>query len=354
MASHALKKRKPADESSGLKRWLTSLKQFIRLGATAILLGLVFIAVSLFLEEFLKPTTLRGLVGLNFLSHIGIALLVLGIIGVLIDLPDWQKYFQERIKETIIEKDFLNSLSQPELMSLTANSLKAYFKVEDLDEKESFLEYFQAKILGFIASPYREDTHGIMHLEYSTVEGLFVIHDHTSYKCRKVGRYIQQEVTWSVEPGEIEGELEDFEITLQLPENFFQSPDFTVKYPDISGDRIIIKKGDTRLEEFDKGIGQGYTFSLNDFREVDGLSVTINVKYLAKRDKFLNWFMVHPSKGLLFTLHYPRELKLWRLVFGLNRSTIQEDSLPGLYSLRSDSWLLPNDGVAYQLFKELP
>jgi hypothetical protein len=351
MPSHLTRKNGISNgtQNSGWHQWLRSFKQFLRLGVTAIILGALLILLSLYLTEVRHPTGHFALVGIAFLSHLGIALLVLGIIGIMIDLPDWQLYFQERIKATIIEKDFLNSLSQPELMSLTTNSLKSYFKVEDLDEKESFLEYFQAKILGFIASPYREDTHGIIHLEYSSRADVFLVQDHTSYKCRKVGKYIQPEVSWYVEPDEIDGELEGFEVILRLPENFFLSPEFTVKYPDFLLNTLTIRKGDDRLLEAQDGLG--YSLPLNDFREIDGLSVAVNVKYRAKSAKFLYWYMVYPSKGLLFTLHYPRELTLWRLVFGLNRNTTQEDSLPGLYSLRSDSWLLPNDGVAYQLLR---
>lgn len=322
-----------------------SLKQFLGLGTSAILLGFVSILFSIVLEKYFHPTSEPAIVTLSFLSHIGIALLVLGIVGIMVDLPDWQKYFQERIKETIIEKDYVHQLSQTELMNLVTNALKAYFKVDDIDEKESFLEYFQSRILGFIARPYREDTHGIIHIDYANEEDLFIVNDYTSYKCRKVGKNIQSDVSWFVEPGEIVGSIEEFDIELRMPENFFQSPEYSTRYPDIADGRLKISIEDPRLIKLDGG----YKLSLEKYKQVDGLSITVSAKYKVRRDRFLDWYIVYPSKGLLFTIRYPKELELHRLVFGLNREIIEETKLEGLYTIRSDSWLLPNDGVIYQL-----
>jgi hypothetical protein len=338
--------------SSPLKQGLVDfLKQFSPLAAVAILAGLVFILLSLTLEELVKPSSHWAIIALNFLSHLGIAWLILGIVGMLVDLPDWQRYFQERIKDTIIQNDFLKRLSPQELMHLTSNAMKAYFKVDDLDERESFLTYFQSRIMGFISNPYREDTHGTVHVWYCSTDNLFRIEDQTSYKCRRVGEYIQPEVKWSVEKDEIVGELEDFQIELRLPEDFSPTKECLVTHPEFSSNKkLTIKRGDQRLEEVEPN--QSFILPLSALREADGLSISVSVKYIVPNSRFMSWYMAYPSKGFLFTIHYPRELELYKFIYGLNRSVVEENNRPGLYTLRCDSWLFLNDGVAFQLLKK--
>lgn len=336
------------------RRWklLSSFEQFYRLGFTTIILGSSIILIALYAEDHIGTPSRLTMILLNFLSHIGIAFLILGIVGIMVDLPDWQKYFQERLAETIIQKDYLNKLGGPELMNLMTNTLKAYFNLEDLDEKASFLEYFQSKIIGFIANPYREDVHGIMNIEYHASDDSFIVDDCTSYKCRKVGKHIQNEIRFTLDPGEANDGLEDFEIMLRVPQNFFQSPDFVTKYPTISDGNRCIKVGDPGLRKLDTKEGQGYVYSLDSLRDIDGLSVTVSVKYVVPRKRFLTWEMIDPSRGMLFNIRYPPDLELHCYLFGFDLSSVEVKKYAGLYSLSSDSWLLPHAGLAYQLISK--
>jgi len=52
----------------------------------------------------------------------------------------------------------------------------------------------------------------------------------------------------------------------------------------------------------------------------------VSVKYIVPNSGFLSWYMAYPIKRLLFTIHYPRELELYKFIYGLNRSVVEENN----------------------------
>ncbi len=91
----------------------------------------------------------------KLLDHLAIALFSVGLIAIIIEFRDWQEYFQKRIAETILQQSYLRMLDKDQLIALQTNTLKAFFQVEDLDRKDSFLEFFHSRIHKYIASPPR-------------------------------------------------------------------------------------------------------------------------------------------------------------------------------------------------------
>lgn len=317
-------------------------------GLFIILVGILIILVALYIEEVKKPSLESAIVTLRLLTHIGIAFISIGLIGIIVDFRDWQEYFQKQIANTIIQRHYLNSLNQPQLIDLQIDTLKAYFKLEDIDREGRFLEFFQGKIRRYIAEPYREDTTGVVAINYLD-EQSFIVEETFTYKCRKVGDYIQDAVRWGYENANEIDRIESFKITVRVPQNFFQSPDFKAKYPFISSQEKEYDKdnSDKDLQAWDKGIG--YTLSLMQYKEIDGLFIKVQVRFVIPIYRMLSWYMAHPTKNLKATIKYPPDRKIQVITFGLDQNELDEVDSPELYTLTYGSWVLPINGLAFSV-----
>ncbi|HWN09931.1 MAG TPA: hypothetical protein VNO50_11830 [Pyrinomonadaceae bacterium] len=314
-------------------------------GLAISLTGLMAVLLTVILDERLKPPGHITSITLGFFEHLGVALIILGLVGIIVDFDDWQKYFQERLAETIVKRDYLRTLDEPELLSLQTDTLKAFFQVDDIDRKGSFLEYFHTRIRDFIGSPYREDAYAIMSITHTDSRDLLQVEDSITYKCRKVGDFIQDDIMWFNEPGEVK-EVLDFKVVVQIPKNFFQSPEFKTRYPQATEHPIVFERNDERLEAADEGIG--FKLSLNDYKDIDGLKVKIYAKYIFEKNRFLVWKMTHPSNRLMMTFTYPADLDFSIESFGIASNDLEQESKDGFHSLKYDSWLLPDNGFIFQ------
>jgi hypothetical protein len=325
------------------------MKKNLVYGLLIIMTGIIIILSALVIEELYKPGSSLATIALKFLHHIGIALISIGIIGIILDFRDWRKYFQERIADTIIQKEYLKTLDSTELINLQINSLKAFFRVDDIDRKDSFLDFFHKKIHGYIGSPYREDVIEVFSINYSQDKRYYIVEETISYKCRKVGDSIQNVVQWGTSKDSEEEKIEDFSITLQIPPHLYQSPEFKARYPEVSiphrvydikkdvetGDLVAIKEG------------MGYSLSLDKYKDIDELLVKFHIRYTSLINEPFSWRLTRPAKSLRMIVKHPPELKIDASVFGLDEEECDEEHREGLYILNYDSWLLPNSGVVF-------
>jgi hypothetical protein len=113
-------------------------------GAGSISSGIILVLLALVMEDAGKASSNIALV-LKLMEHMGIALITIGIVGIIVDFPDWQKYFQARVAETIIHRNYLKTLSKPQLIDLQTDTLKAFFGLDDIDRAGSLLEFFHTK-----------------------------------------------------------------------------------------------------------------------------------------------------------------------------------------------------------------
>jgi hypothetical protein len=106
------------------------------------------------------------------------------------------------------------------------------------------------------------------------------------------------------------------------------------------------------LEKYKKE--EGYIFSLERFRDFDGLKVTVVTRYLLAKDRFTSWTMTHPSKAFNFAISYPEQLTLvYESLGNISISELDIVQRSGQFSARYDSWILPDSGFVYQ-FRAAP
>ncbi|HJT66461.1 MAG TPA: hypothetical protein VJ749_08410 [Pyrinomonadaceae bacterium] len=316
-------------------------------------LGIVLILLMVMWEEEYPPTSLKSKLTIGLFTHIGIAALLLGVVGIIVEFKNWRDYFEERLASIIQKKEFLRTLERDELKTLIRNVFQAYYRVQNLIYEDSFLEFFNTKIQDYIASPFREHMIGMVTVN-RPIQGICVVEEDISYRCRKVdveASTIQTEAVWTTDYADIVGALKVCRFTLTLPESLpknFSVPD------DLKMDedrRIIFDENSKYVKPVDNG--QGRHLLLDRFKEVDELHVNIHIEYEIPTGIFFAWAMAFPSRGFQALFHYPEDVfEIAVETFGMDPGALRITKQQGIYALTYDSWLLPDHGLAYQ-FREL-
>lgn len=324
----------------------------VRYGLVLVLLGLLVIFVDLWIDERSTVHAHYELLGLKLVDEVGIALLVLGSVAILLEFRDWTDYFQKRIERIIVEQDYLKKMDNAQLIALQTNTLKAFFRTNDIDHKDSFLHFFHSRIHGYIGSPYREDVRDLINISYSAGgKDRLEVEETISYRCRKVGDKIQDQVKW-LETGAAQVkqmQLLDHDVEIQVPHETF--PKFKEHHPNIE-QRSIFKNTDNpnRLQLRSPGIG--FELSLQEYEGVDDLHVKAHIHYTVPTNLPFIWTMSHPTKGITGTITYPVDQDLITNVFGMTEDQVNRVDKPGLYQVDYDSWLLPDTGFSFHLISK--
>jgi hypothetical protein len=318
-------------------------------GIISILAGIVLILTGLYIEKVMNPTSHPAVICIKLLEHLGIALISIGLVGIIVDFRDWQKYFQKQIAKTIIQRNYLETLSDSQLIDLQTDTLKAFFRTKDIEREGNFLDFFHSRIHNYIGSPYRENVTGDLIIRYSDDNQSFIVDEIFSYTCRKVGEFIQDTVRWGYENAEEIDKIDSFKVTLRIPDNFFQSPEFKTQYPrvDTPLKEFNPNGADDNLTKWEKGLG--YTLSLREYKRIDRLYVTVSVRFIMPTNRILSWYMTHPSKILNATINYPPQLGIQLIAFGLDGNETHIERRDGHCTLRYTSWVLPTNGIAFYI-----
>lgn len=319
-------------------------KRILQSGIFWFLIGLLLMFVGLYLKQpdqiapqgTIAPSSLQTTFHELILTT-GIAFFGFGLFSIIMQLPDWRNYFEDRIKHIVIEQSYLDGLDIESLKALQINVLKAQFKNPNIDKEGSFLNYFHINLHKYISEPYRQDVMAEIFCETSGTQ--FRIFDKVTYTCRKSADKIQELISWKPDKDEFQ-ELENLEIKIQYPYTHQKKGEVIDLF---TREQFLKECKDKPLEEL------GVKIPLNAYTDIDGLIVTIQSKYLVSVDKFQYWQMAHPTKNFSITIKYPKEYKLQIKPLVINEELCLRTDQPGYYNLKYDSWMLPMSGVAWCL-----
>lgn len=285
----------------------------------------------------------------EYLDHAGVACLSLGTLGVILDLPNWESYFHQRLADVVVERKFLRTLGSDELIQLQIQTLKAFFKVEDLDKEGLLLNYFTKRIQRQIAQPFREDANTTIVYKHDPENSNLLLAEETArYTCRRVGLKLQEEVTWMPQPGEYK--TQNIRIVLELPaDEATKLKDSTIlaSLESVSNDRrrYVVPNA---MEASHKR-GEGWCFPLSKFQDCDQLEITISATYTINRERFTSWTMAHPTRRFSLVASFPEDLDIWFETLGnISDVEIRAEKKVGLFSASYSEWVLPGSGVVFQ------
>jgi hypothetical protein len=350
-----------------------SVSKVTAFGITSVAIGIALIFAGLYFEEGPGGAnrSYGAIIFFKLLDHLGVAAISIGLVGMILELHDWQRYFQDQLANTIMNSSYLDKMSNDQLMELRTKVLKARFKNKNLEREGGFLRHFDEKLHSLIGAPYREMVDMNLCFNPSGDDRLFELEESVSYTCRKMGEHIQNEVSWGTFMEYELDHLKSFEVEVRVPDNFFQSPDFKTKFPKGLEPIIRVKApieqaGPTEdgATSSVNGIGQtlqeslkpwpnhrGFTLPLDVFGEVDGLYVNVKVKYTIPTNSLLTWTMTHTSKGVRCMIRYPDQYDIQLDYFGMDSNQRDVQQYKGTSAIKYMSWILPNDGIAFHFVK---
>lgn len=308
-------------------------------GIFGILAGLLLILLSLYLDIPSAPMNAgieasRGVphIAVKLLEATGAILFGVGLLNIMLETKDWRDYFEQRIRDLIVDQKYLNILDKETLNSLQTNILKAQFKDEQIDREGSFLNYFHSNLHKYIAEPYREDV--TLEVICKMDENAdFLIFDRITYVCRRSSTGIQSHIVWLVDEEEYSC-IETLQIDIQYPYDHERKGEQERMYDDVPE------------------LGKELSIPLSDFKDVDGLIVIISSRYKANREKFQYWTMAHPSRSFQITIMFPPEMDLQVKPLVLNPELILTTVNQGYYKAKYDSWMLPESGLAWRFINK--
>ncbi len=279
---------------------------------------------------------------LTLLDHAGVGLFAAAILGVLIELPHMHDYFQDRIQNTIINRNFIKQLSPSEQERLQEQALEAFFGVEELGQEGGFYKFYTQKIRSHIAGAFRTGTTFETRVAHDANGDLYRVTESISYTCKKGSEGLPKEVRWTTEADEIE-ELLHLDISAKKPEK--DARDEVYSFDKTTGycHRSLVNYKP----------GHGYILPLDEYASSDELAITVTATYTVPRERAFSWTMPLPSDSFSGDISFPADLEIFVDLFGLDESALpgKADLQPenGIYKypIKHDTWLLPDDGFSF-------
>jgi len=306
-------------------------------------LGLSIILAELYLRSISgSPLPAIEEAGVSLLEIVGLSLFSGGVLILVLQIGDWTRYFEERLKNTVLKQAYLDSLDGDALSELQVKIMKAIYNTPDIDKEGSFLRYFQKNLSKYIKEPYRDNVK--TEIEVCDPDDVgYWINDRITYSCRMVGGKIQGEVKWRPDDKEEFLEVENVEISITKN----TSAKRLIAQASKVGDKYTIEREGTKKDiDVEQFVAEGLSAELADHQE-DGLFVEAKSRYKMEWGKFCNWSMAHPTKNFYISIFYP---KGWRLRFQpllLHPEKVNKTSRDGFLSMEYNEWLLPFSGVFY-------
>lgn len=280
----------------------------------------------------------------SFFELLGFTIFTSGIFTILFQLPDWRKYFEQRLKGIILEQDYLNSLDSSSLSDLQVKTLKAYFKTSEIDKEGSFLKYFQDNLNQYISKPFREEVKTEINVLKVESDG-YLISDRIMYRCRMVNEKIQENIRWRPDKDEF---IEIKNLEMNIIREGSQEKEAVLKLVNQNGKYLI---DGTQVITLDDIYKKGLVFDLKDFQQ-DRLFVEVKSVYKISRESFCNWSMAHPTKSFYITIRYPENCTIRFQPLLLHPEKMVTNNDNGLFTMEYNEWLLPMSGVVYSFIEK--
>lgn len=295
-------------------------------GVFGILVGVLLVLLSRVLFASL-PSEWLGVLR-DVLKDVGIAIILFGLLNVMVDLPGWRQYFEERIKAIVIQQDYLKSLDSGTLLALGTSVTQARLKLPGLGDPGTLLYFLNENMDRFLAFPYQVDMHA--DVVYSPVAtGLLRVHDRVTFTCKAVSGNIKGKIGW-------EGGEASFREVLGIK--------LTLTYP------LGHAKAGESVEAWKVGAGERkLEFALTGEYNVDGLMVELLAEYVIDELNHQYWKWRDPCKGVEVRLSYPITYEATLVEFVPLPHVARYSVAPGQFNFSYAGWTFPNDGCVWQL-----
>ncbi|SKA02980.1 hypothetical protein [Sediminibacterium ginsengisoli] len=303
-------------------------------------LGVVFLGGYYFSHHYLdKHSPWVELLNI-FLSHIGVGLIIMILLGMYLETDHWSHYFEHRLQNIVIKADFLKIINPEKVIELEKNALESLLGDRKIQKSEEFYKFYRGNLQSAISKPYREQLNYNLKITESDND-TFLVDEVISYICRSGGATIQEKTGWKPDKGEF---------------NFPASFDVTLRHSLLHGGEM--KFDYNKLSETGYAIGEGNDRGYNiDLKKAgclhDGLHVSHHIEYKIARYRFVAWRFATLTNGINVQIDYPDKYLLFVQPFLNSEVGIKEASMKEIpFVLESDSWFMEDEGITFQLIQK--
>jgi hypothetical protein len=298
-----------------------------------VLIGALCVFTAIHFGEPTTEATWKS-TSLLVLQTIGISLIGFAIFSVLVDLKNWREYFSARLREILIDRQYLKNLDASKLRQLQEDVWCTLYNNPALGAEGTFLRFCGEALHPFINDPYREEVIVEVFVTLNRV-GTFNVRDFLTSTCRKAGDAIQSSARLEFDAGEV------ISVT---------KVKISVEHPPAEGARgavDVLCDKDLSSVPVDECT---QICSLSKFSAIDKLKVKVESEYEVSFDVLQYWTMTHPTREFDVTLNYPNNLAIQIQPFVLRPELLEISVHSGYARIRYPSWMLPESGIAWRLY----
>jgi hypothetical protein len=280
----------------------------------------------------------------ELLKSVGAAIFVIGGINAVIETGHWRRYFEDRLKDIVLQQNYLDGLDTKVLSNLHVRLLQAQFKGSSINEDDSIFSYYSNNIHQHIGGPYREDATGDITIRETSGDQPWEVDETIRFTCRKNGGRIQESVSWRPDGGQI---LDSIGITVQLPAAGTEATIFESHASEGSDGLPLME-----LQKLKSGISLksvSIDNSKQDLSVCDKVVVAITVKYRLRKASAVTWSFALPTKKFHLTVSADPRYDMVYELFAANEDAAKSVSSPGSLSLHYNDWMMPQNGVIVRL-----
>lgn len=310
-----------------------------------ILLMAGIIIVQYYGTELLSPDHYVASTVVELLKSVGAALIVIGGINAIIETDHWRHYFEGRLKDIVLQQNYLDGLDEAVLNKLHIRLLQAQFKDSSIGGDDGFFSFYTKNIHQYIGGPYREDATGDITITETNGDLPWNVSETIRFTCRKNGGKIQDSISWGPDGSQI---LDSLRITVQLPAG---GPENTIFESSSNGDLNGLNP--TELQKLKSGISLRSVIIDNirqDLSTCDRLIVAIEAKYRLRKSSAVTWSFVLPTRRFHLTVMSDPRYEMMHELFAANEDGAKCVRAFGSLSLHYNDWMLPQNGVVIRLF----
>lgn len=333
---------KDSDEKM-LEKWIS--KYYISLSIV------IFLAMSFIKVVYIKEISLCKDIYLNMLTLVGeniaISLFISGTISIIMETPNFKKYFLNRLIEVVISDEYLRILSHDRKMLLKNRLEKEIFFMDKTDDPNSFFYVVQDKVTPLLDDYYFEGYH--LHVDCYIEE---------NYILKKIHRRME-----IVTPN-------NKDLTIKIP--LGASMQKIVGIDDKSLYKILLfKEGiDDKTEEINKKL---YLGNIDDPDENYNVKVKVNheLKVSGKCIIEIKTQTMAPLTDINYSHRIVKPCRHYSLIFNLfndfyklsgngfgfmTNNLGEETYVKNIYDkgieIRFNDWIFPGDGAIFTIDKK--
>lgn len=275
----------------------------------------------------------------ELLIHLSVAAIVFGVFNIMIEVPDWGRYFEKRLQRIVLEHGYLKSLGKEQQRLLWRRVIRAMFDNQDIDRTGTFADYFDRHLLEDLAKPYRENVRAVLSYEGQGED--FFVHDSLSYVVRSNRGSIQDSVPWENDENEVDS-VKVVRVGVRFPDG----------HPRAGQVDLLLDKQATSKEPLPRRVV--VRCSLSAYADVDGLIVELESQYVVKKSRFQYWEMSTSTRDFSLTINHDPSCAIVFKAFVHDPELTRIERLPNQFRFECGSWMLVNSGVAWRLQPQDP